>query len=551
MSASVDPRGRMHVCASHKTALRIEFESQADFQDEYVRNLSIGGVFVETSEPWEVQTPVCIQLALVWCGEQLRLDGEVVHCLTPEMAAAGGTPGVALQLNASPDDLREQFSPYLNQVEPNEKKTGIGRRESQRAQARVIARVMEDGKTKAEYRTRDISTTGALLADEGRPLPVGTSIDLAFEHPVTGETLEVAGLVVRHVQSDSGGISGMGVQFVIPDARQAEVSEFLSDVRATEHSRQLASITGPIDGFGVESLLKMFALTTSQGTLTLTHGATEGFVAFENGIFLGAELADSTGFEALATLLTWSSGRFELEKSVTLELPEQGPVPLDVALWEAAQGTAAPARTTHETEAPASAVAASEVALAGDRVESCDVASDDDDVALDDDEIAFADDDIASDDSDIAFDEGDVASDDGEIAFDDGDIVSDDGDVASDDGDVFSDDYDEIEFDLDLELDFERESQPEPVAGEELQPPRPAIAEVDFSRLSPTATLSVDQAAVDDAQGELDKIEEALVDLASVGMTVAKAVDVIPEPDDDVYRALAGLADQGLVKLAD
>jgi Tfp pilus assembly protein PilZ len=302
----------MHVCASQTTALRIEFDSQADFQDEYVRNLSIGGVFVETSEPWEVQTPVCIQLALVWCGEQLRLDGEVVHCLTPEMAAAGGTPGVAVQLNALPDDLREQFSPYLNQVEPNEKKAGIGRRVSQRAQARVIARVMEDGKTKAEYRTRDISTTGALLADEGRPLPVGTSLDLAFEHPVTGEILEVAGLVVRHVQSDSGGISGMGVQFVIPDARQAEVSEFLSDVRATEHSRQLTGVCGKVGDLGPEATLRKFAAVMDEGTLVLKHGGEEGFVGFRKGRFTGARLGRSAGLVALRKLLAWRDGEFEM-----------------------------------------------------------------------------------------------------------------------------------------------------------------------------------------------------------------------------------------------
>jgi len=529
--------------------LRVEFETEEDFRREYAGNIVNGGIFVSSRDHFEVLDLVRVELVLAYCDKSFEFDAEVVHWIPPEMAGAGVTPGVALQLQKDVRELRAEFESVAGPVD--QQPASSGGRAALRIDVRLPVQVTLPDGSRAAGRTRNLGSSGMLLALPGHSLAVGAAVKATIKHPAGDEDLTLDCTVVRQVECDETGVAAFGLEFDPSESQRADAREFASRVRLTERSRQLASITGPIDGLGVESLLKMFALTTSQGTLTLTHGATEGFVVFENGIFLGAELAGSTGFEALATLLTWSSGRFELEKSVTLELPEQGPVPLDAALWEAAQGTAAPARTTHETEAPASAVAASEVALAGDRVESCDVASDDDDVALDDDEIAFDDDDIASDDSDIAFDEGDVASDDGEIAFDDGDIVSDDGEIAFDDGDIVSDDYDEIEFDLDLELDFERESQPEPVAAEELQPPRPAIAEVDFSRLSPTATLSVDQAAVDDAQGELGKIEEALVDLASVGMTVAKAVDVIPEPDDDVYRALAGLADQGLVKLAD
>jgi hypothetical protein len=255
---------------------------------------------------------VCIQLALVWCGEQLHLDGEVVHCLTPEMAAAGGTPGVAVQLNAPPEHLRDQFSPYVNLAETNEVLTGAGLRQSQRAQARVTAKLIEDGEVKAEYRTRDISTSGVLLADEGRPLPVGESISLAFEHPVTGETLEVAGIVVRHVQSESGGISGMGVQFAIPDSQRAEVSKFLSEVRAAEHSRQLAGVTGSISDIGTEATLRKFAAVVDEGTLVLKHGGEEGFIGFRKGRFTGARLGRSAGRVAFRKLIAWQDGEFEM-----------------------------------------------------------------------------------------------------------------------------------------------------------------------------------------------------------------------------------------------
>jgi hypothetical protein len=229
-------------------------------------------------------------------------------------------------------------------------------------------------------------------------------------------------------------------------------------------------------------------------------------VVFESKLFRAAELADSVGLEALAALLTWRSGRFEFETSVAPDLPAQAPVPLDVALWEATQGAATPARVPQEAVTSAATVDVAEAEPADACVELCDLATDDDN------------------------------------------LVPDDGDGVSWDGDGVPDDED-LGLDLALDLDFDRESQRGVTAAEETNPLDVSAIQKDFSRLSPTATLSVDQAAVDAAHGELGKIEEALVDLASVGMTVAKAVDVIPEPDDDVYRALAGLADRGLVRL--
>jgi hypothetical protein len=63
------------------------------------------------------------------------------------------------------------------------------------------------------------------------------------------------------------------------------------------------------------------------------------------------------------------------------------------------------------------------------------------------------------------------------------------------------------------------------------------------------ATLSIDPAKLDAARSELGQTEEAIVDLATVGMTVAKVIDVIPEPDVEVRQAIHGLVVRGLIRL--
>ena len=50
-----------------------------------------------------------------------------------------------------------------------------------------------------------------------------------------------------------------------------------------------------------------------------------------------------------------------------------------------------------------------------------------------------------------------------------------------------------------------------------------------------------------DGCGDLTKTEEAVLDLAGVGMTVAKVVEVIPESESEIRRAIVGLIDQELI----
>ena len=46
------------------------------------------------------------------------------------------------------------------------------------------------------------------------------------------------------------------------------------------------------------------------------------------------------------------------------------------------------------------------------------------------------------------------------------------------------------------------------------------------------------------------KVEAAILDLARAGFTVQRMLDVIPEPDPEIFRALQALRDAGLIELS-
>jgi hypothetical protein len=53
--------------------------------------------------------------------------------------------------------------------------------------------------------------------------------------------------------------------------------------------------------------------------------------------------------------------------------------------------------------------------------------------------------------------------------------------------------------------------------------------------------------SADPCDYDLSKVESAVLDLARVGFTVGRIIDVIPESDSEIFRALGSLADEQLV----
>lgn len=445
--------------SSQPRTLRVEFSTEADFRREFGRNIVNGGVFVASEERFEPRDRVRVELALRYCRKTVKLAGEVVDCIPASMAGAGGTPGVAVQLLAPAARLREQCEPFLGseptavdaraEARPADRAPATAggsaaparsgspsaavveeraaakpspaepRRQAPRAPARVSARLETEDGQGVGGRTRDLSDSGVLVSVEGEPVPVGHDVALTLEHPRTGDSMELHGRVVRHVTSDDGEVTALGIQFVVPEQRSGEVERFVADVKACEHSRRLGGIHGPISELGAEALLKMFMGSAPRGTLVLRRGAHEGRIVFEDGRVRGARLGRAKGMKAFKALLRWREGEFEFFTRPEEVDAGQEPLSLDAAVR---------------------------------RLE-----------------------------------------------------------------------------------DISATLAPEPG----LEPER---------ALPPDDTkLSVNVALVKALRG-LDKTESAVIELATVGMTIGKIVDIIPEPEDETRAALGSLLERGLIE---
>ncbi len=315
--------------------LTVLYADAEAFREEYAASLVHGGVFVATAEDFDLREGVRVKLVLHFCGDSVELLSEVVHVVTPEMAALGAEPGVGVQFQGLMHDLRAHLEPLartcgLHQFKP----TDPGRRASPRVKCRVPAQLECEGEGPIDGHTLDISVTGALIAVPGAGPPVGSYASLVIENPAADERLAVNGTVVRQVQRN-GVVSALGIHFDPSGDQRGEVEDFIEVIQSAEHSRRLGGISGSIAELGPQNLLEMFGKTSPAGTLTLRLGPTEGVIGFENRLLRYARIGSASGIKALVRMLSWQDGEFEFHARLDAVDFHEAPLPMDAALMEA------------------------------------------------------------------------------------------------------------------------------------------------------------------------------------------------------------------------
>lgn len=349
--------------------LEIVFFSRAAFEHEYTTNIANGGIFVATEQHLEVRQKVSVRVKLAYARKGTTLRGEVVHVVGPELAESGATPGVAVQLEAAPNEIRRLFAPLIESAPEPSQASGVAgpgrkagrpaaapqndRRGAPRSRARVRARVHCPGCDMIEGRTRDLSISGVLVSiGNGPVVDVGEPVKVWITNPQTGVEREILGKVARHVKGEGGVVRAIGVQFFIHDCDKQAVESFLRDLRSAEHSRHLGGIQGSISELGLGNLAQTFGLAAREGTLDVISGAEEGYLAFESGQLIAAGVGGTTGVKALARMLTWTRGRFEFHARVDPALPKEQTIALDAALLEAMRLLDEGARSDRDRLAP-------------------------------------------------------------------------------------------------------------------------------------------------------------------------------------------------------
>lgn len=358
--------------------LHLAFGDPKAFQQEYARNLERGGAFVATTDTFELREVVEVLLEASFGGEKLVLTAEVVH-------ASDG--GVAVQFLDPAPELRSRLESLVEGAEraiaeaaaeadddvvvgpaddefgdvdldedsfdldgaaadtpggatvatqpgddndPNER---TFRARAERLPMRVAVRVKTPTGKALAARTRDLSPTGLLVSVEGEELPVGREVRVELTHPTTGEKLEVSAKVTRHVQGE--GVVPAVALALQPGALRAEVERFVAELQKADAEQQRGGIRGPLDELGGPSMLQMFAALSKQGTLTVSHGAEEGVVAFENGMLRVAQVGSVIGVKALARILSWRDGFFEFRSHVDPLGDGHPKLPIEAAILDA------------------------------------------------------------------------------------------------------------------------------------------------------------------------------------------------------------------------
>jgi Tfp pilus assembly protein PilZ len=312
---------------------RLEFANAEEFQREHSANLVNGGVFIATEEPATAREIVSVELGLAGEASVVRLDGEIVHIIPPQMAEAGAVPGVAVQFSCTQTALRAALEPLVQAAgAPRPEPHDSGRRKAPRVPAQVPIRIVAPGGSLSGH-TRDISLCGVLVSVPGDSMPVGTRVQLTIDHPTSGESLDVDATVTRQVASKGGAVA-IAIEFDPPPERQEEVRCFITDLQTAEHSRRLGGMRGSLTEIGPPNLLQMLGKTAPSGTLTVTHDNEEAVIGFEGEMLCYARLGQVSGTKALTRVLGWEEGSFEFHARLEPMTSESPPIPLDAALLE-------------------------------------------------------------------------------------------------------------------------------------------------------------------------------------------------------------------------
>lgn len=103
-----EPRVPLHI--------RIRYETADRFFEDYVRNLSSGGIFIETSRPLKVGTRLRVQFCLPRMSRDIVADGTVVRKV--DVGAAGpATGGMGIQFSDLKSEDKMSLDAYVRKME--------------------------------------------------------------------------------------------------------------------------------------------------------------------------------------------------------------------------------------------------------------------------------------------------------------------------------------------------------------------------------------------------------------------------------------------------
>ena len=93
--------------------IRIQYETTDRFFQDYIRNLSLGGIYIQTPNPLPEHTKLKIQLCLPEMKKPLVVDGVVVHALPDGQSEKSPERGMGIRFSALDNISKQLLEAYL------------------------------------------------------------------------------------------------------------------------------------------------------------------------------------------------------------------------------------------------------------------------------------------------------------------------------------------------------------------------------------------------------------------------------------------------------
>ncbi len=93
--------------------IQIQYESADGFFQDYVRNLSLGGIFIETPKPLPMNTKLKVQFSLPDMNSPIVAEGVVVHTLRVGQPKNPSVSGMGIRFSELEPSSKETLESYL------------------------------------------------------------------------------------------------------------------------------------------------------------------------------------------------------------------------------------------------------------------------------------------------------------------------------------------------------------------------------------------------------------------------------------------------------
>lgn len=93
--------------------IRIQYRTSDQFFQDYIQNLSVGGIFIETKNPLSVGTKLKVQFSLPEMEEMITADGVVVHRLHGGRTHNLPSGGMGIQFAELDDNCKQVLEDYV------------------------------------------------------------------------------------------------------------------------------------------------------------------------------------------------------------------------------------------------------------------------------------------------------------------------------------------------------------------------------------------------------------------------------------------------------